>query len=669
MTSRCAGSVSCLMATIAAIVLAARPAGGAPEGPAARPAPASYASHPPMRALPVASSRAASSGRIRHVDATSGSDTGDGSAKRPWKTIGAALGRLTAGDTLYVHAGTYFESVVVKLRGTEPAPITIRAAPGELVIVDAGPREFVTSPRTAWEPAPGGAPGEFRSVRAFPDVRKASDAGRGVWVVGNFADSMVPLHGYRFVEDLRSDNPYWTVPVNVEAGPGLYLGPGVWFDWQTHRVHVRLAHTTLASQPGNYTGQTDPRALPLVIGMDRSALVLDHAANVRIWDLVLRGSATRTVDIEHGSGIELDGVTVYGGAPAVYAASTDHLRVVRSALRGTAAPWSSRASMKYRGNSPYLFVAGSSAPQSHDWELAFDEFTDGHDGVVIDSVRRLAFHHNRIDNFNDDGIYLFLPPRAALPEDVRIYENMVSRVYTTLAFAEADAGASVRTPNAIGPGVYVYRNVFDLRDGVYTWIPKEASGTAILSASRMCGDHGSPIWEPLMVYHNTVITAGNVYRDYYAAQLVMGTHATRRRLFNNMFVQLDGNPGLQVPAPGDDLAADGNLLWGIKAGPGMQGDFFAARKARPELAKLGAHDVYGDPKLAHLVDGDAALDVRPMAGGAGIDAGVAVPADWPDSLRAADRGKPDIGALPLGAAMLQVGPAAAPPPAPTAPAR
>jgi 2-oxoglutarate dehydrogenase E2 component (dihydrolipoamide succinyltransferase) len=99
----------------------------------------------------------------------------------------------------------------------------------------------------------------------------------------------------------------------------------------------------------------------------------------------------------------------------------------------------------------------------------------------------------------------------------------------------------------------------------------------------------------------------------------------------------------------------------------MQGDFFAARKARPELAKLGTHDVYGDPKLAHLVEGDAALDVRPMAGGAGIDAGVAVPADWPDSLRAADRGKPDIGALPLGAAMLQVGPAAQAP-APQAPA-
>jgi hypothetical protein len=274
---------------------------------------------------------------------------------------------------------------------------------------------------------------------------------------------------------------------------------------------------------------------------------------------------------------------------------------------------------------------------------------------VIDSVKHLAFHHNRVDNFNDDGIYLSLPPRASVPEDVRIYENLMTRVYTTLSFSEADD----HTPTPIGTGVFVYRNVFDLRDGTYTWIAKDAGGAATVSASRLCGDHGSPTWEPLMFYHNTVIMAGNAVRDYYAAQLVMGTKGTRRRVFDNVFVQVEGNPGLNVPAPGDDLEADGNLLWGLRAGPAFHGDFFAARKARPGSPAFGAHDVFGDPKLAHLVAGDPALDVRPMGGGV-VDAGVKLPAEWPDSLRAADRGPPDIGALPLGAAMLQVGPAAAP---------
>ena len=620
-----------------------------------------FASHPPMRPLPVASDRPPAKGPAYHVDPVKGSAAGDGSRDRPWQTIDAAVKRLKPGDTLYLHGGTYFETVTLAVQGTAQAPITIRSAPGELAIVDGGLREFEDAPKAAWEPAPGGAPGEFRSVHAFPAIAKDSakdgDEDRGVWVLGNFADSMIPLHGYRFAADLRTSNERWTVPGNVTPGNGVYVGPGVWLDWQTHRIHVRLAHTTVPGQPGNYAGETDPRKLALVIGIDRSALAIDKAAFVRVQDLVVRGSATRTLAVTDSNHIELDGVTVYGGSPAMFVAQTDHLRLIRSALRGTAAPWSSRASMKYRGNSPYLFIASSKGAQSHDWELAYDELTDGHDAIVIDSLKTVRFHHNRIDNFNDDGLYLTLPPRASVPEDVQIYENLVTRVFTTLAFAEDKH----RAPNTIGPGVYVYRNVFDLRDGTYEWIPDATAAAAARVQNRMCGDHGSPTWDPVLFYHNTVITAGNAIRDYYAAQLVMGTKGTKRRLFINIFVQLEGTPGLNVPAPGDDLQAGGNLLWGMRSGPGVQGDFFAQRGPRPGPPGFGAGDVFRDPRLVHLVAGDPALDVRPLAGGGGVvDAGVTVPAAWPDPLRAADKGKPDIGALPLGAAMLQVGPAAAP---------
>jgi hypothetical protein len=608
-----------------------------------------------MRPLPAASSRPAATGPVYWVDAASGTAAGDGSKARPWKTIAAGVKRLRAGDTLYLRGGTYFENVKLEATGTAAAPITIRSAPGELAIVDGGLREFVEAPRAAWEPVKSGAAGEFRSVRAFPGIRKDADAGRGVWVLGNFADSMVPLHGYRFGVDLRTSNEAWNVPDNVTPGDGVYVGPGVWFDWQTHRIHARLAHTRVAGQPANYAGETDPRKLALVIGVDRSALAIAGAAHVRIQDVVLRGSATRTLEISGSRHVELDGVTVYGGAPAVWIAATDQLRVVRSVVRGIAAPWSSRASLKYRGISPYLLVADSQGPQSRDWELAYSEFTDGHDGVVIDSVKGLRFHHNRVDNFNDDGLYLTLPPRAAVPEDVRIYENLVTRVYTALAFAE-DLRPEHPAGNAIGPGVYIYRNVFDLRDGTYGWIPKDPGGAATLQASRMCGDHGSPTWEPMFFYHNTVIVAGPVFRDYYGAQMVMGTKGTVRRLFNNVFVQVAGKPGLIVPGAGDDVQADGNLLWGLRIGPGFAGDFFAARKGPPGF---GAHDVWADPRLTRLVDGDPVLDVRPVGGGV-VDAGVKVPAAWPDSLRAADKGPPDIGALPLGAPMLRVGPTAAP---------
>src|SRR5262249_16446002 len=156
--------------------------------------------------------------------------------------------------------------------GTAKAPITIRSAPGELAIIDGGLRELEEAPATSWEPVKDGAPGEFRSVHEFaaPSARstdKDGESGGNLWAGGNFADSMITLHRYRFEADLRADNLYWNVPGNTEAGQGIYLGPGVWFNGETHRIHVRLAHTKLA-QPDNYAGETDPRKLALVIGID-----------------------------------------------------------------------------------------------------------------------------------------------------------------------------------------------------------------------------------------------------------------------------------------------------------------------------------------------------------------------------------------------------------------
>ncbi|HUI48070.1 MAG TPA: DUF1565 domain-containing protein [Acidimicrobiia bacterium] len=621
----------------------------------------------PMRPLPQPSDRPAAPGPAWFVDATHGNDTADGSRRSPWRTVQHALAHAHPGDTIYLHGGVYFERIALAVSGTAAAPITLRSAPGELAIIDGGLREYFDASNTAWEPEPGGARDEYRSTRRYPDLARADEPDRGVWVNGNFADSMVPLHGYKFAVDLRSDNPYWTVE-NTKPGTGVYLGPGVWFDRTSHRIHIRLAHSHVASQgSANYDGETDPRKLALVIGADQPALALRSAKHIRVQDLVLRGSAVHTVDIDGCSDVELDHVTIYGGAPALFVKSTDHFRLLRSTLRGLAAPWSSRASMKYRSNAPYLFVASSRLPQSHDWQIAYDEFSDGHDGMILDSIKTLRFHHNRIDNFNDDGIFLTLPPREAVPEDVEVFENYFTRVYTTLAFAEDKETRRAKTtevePNAIGSGVYVFRNVFDLRQGTYGWIPKDATtdvGPMPLLAGRVCGDHGSPTWEPLYFYFNTVITAGPTWRNYYGALLgVMGTKGTTRRVYDNIFVQIDGEPGLsfQGTTAADDVEVDGNLMWGYRA-PQPQDAFFdrfrTTRAYHASPKTFGVHDLYADPMFLDLDHGD----VRLHDGSPAIDTGVPVPATWPDTLRSRDRGKPDIGALPHRAPMLEVGPAA-----------
>src|SRR5262249_7170433 len=135
------------------------------------------------------------------------------------------------------------------------------------------------------------------STASYPDVR--IDDERGVPIAGNFVDSMVPLHGYRFREDLRATNQYWNLAEKDKPGTGIYLGPGLWFDRDSHRIHARLAPTTLASQgAANYRGETDPRKLALVVAPVRSPLRLEHASHVVLEDLVIRGSAGATIDID-----------------------------------------------------------------------------------------------------------------------------------------------------------------------------------------------------------------------------------------------------------------------------------------------------------------------------------------------------------------------------------
>ena len=61
----------------------------APAGPPA--------SHAPMRPLPVASNRPLAPGPAYYVDPLHGDAAGDGSARKPWKTIGAAVRQLKPG--------------------------------------------------------------------------------------------------------------------------------------------------------------------------------------------------------------------------------------------------------------------------------------------------------------------------------------------------------------------------------------------------------------------------------------------------------------------------------------------------------------------------------------------------------------------------------------------
>ena len=105
---------------------------------------------------------------VLHV-ATSGSDTGDGSADRPYRTINRAAELAQPGDSVVVHAGEYREWVRPRRGGlSDTRRITYEAAVGEHVVIKGSERitGWVSESGTVWRVSVDNALfGEFNPYR------------------------------------------------------------------------------------------------------------------------------------------------------------------------------------------------------------------------------------------------------------------------------------------------------------------------------------------------------------------------------------------------------------------------------------------------------------------------------------------------------------------------
>jgi hypothetical protein len=665
---------------------------------------AEFKSHPPLRPLAGVSARAKTEGPARFVDPKKGDDGAEGSEAKPWKTINHAMTQLVAGETLYLRGGSYYENVYCAVAGTPEKPITIRSYPGELATIDGGLAEFQTDPAAAWEPVADGVPGEYRSTAVHRNIRD---------VVGLLGDSNVGLQTYWYRRDLQAENELWVNDPEQFIKP-MYCGPGLWYDKQTGRVHVRLAHTklqvpeTAPEQIVQYQGETDARKLPLVVApLDSIPLTVSQAMHVKFEGLVFRGGGYITVKMLFGVDVTFDRCNIYCGTYGIWSKSTGPLKMVNCGVYGMIAPWMWRSENVLYAYSPTVAppfidqnvaseIQGSTKPQpvrparhiarlpthavlvteggyefetfyyphNHHWDVYRCEFTDGHDGVYA-SGREIRFHHNLIDNIQDDGIYIS-SPTPYFSDNVFVYQNLVRR-------AVCGFGGHARG----GPGgtLYCYRNVIDMRHPLRFGRP---------SPEKPAGDMptGHAAWlvhnpdhiihmENIHFYHNTTISPmGHVFGAY-TSGMPFGFHAdSKRRVFNNLCVYFGGAKQYPVPwgykRDTGDIALDGNLHW--HSDPAVKvpeaAAYFKTSREHPlsELNKshypdgFDAHSVVGDPKFESFsTDRLKGLDLRLKPESPAIGAGVAIPAEWPDPLRGDSATKPDIGAIPAGGEPLRVG--------------
>jgi hypothetical protein len=586
--------------------------------------------------------------------------------------------QLKAGDTLLLRGGVYREQIYCAVAGKPDAPITIRAYPGERVMIDGGFAEFFDEPAKAWEPAPGGSSDEYRSIKTYKNIRD---------VVGLFGDSHVALQTYWHLADLRAKNELWADdPEKKEMVLPVYCGPGLWYDRDKGHIHCRLAHTNLKT-PGiaNYRGETDPRKLSLVIAPFKSTpLFVDMAQHVRFQDLVIRGGGHDCVVLQMGIGVEFDNVTIFAGTYGLRARSTGPFKMINSAIHGMIPPWAWRtenglytytpqaydpflpspkivnARNVCRMNTHALIVTEGSYefevfhyPYNHDWEIAHCEFTDGHDGVYL-SGRSIKFHHNLVDRIQDDAIYLS-SPSPYFNDDIHVYQNLVRDAFMMF-------GCNSRG----GPAgeIYLYRNILDQRQGVpfNRPSPKKPEGDMLRGHGFLT--HGNELlgMESLHFYQNTFVT--ETWSGSYAARTWTNTHArTRRTVLNNVFVYGNRYPDPAGPQE-HDINMDGNLHWcpvsGAKLPEGLLEKVREAKGSKAIRTKYPggweSNSFVGDPRFVSFnLDPSKENDYRIGKESPAIGKGVVLPKELPDPLRPAGGARPDIGAIPAGGEVDAVG--------------
>lgn len=607
-----------------------------------------WLSHRPMRPLPVASSRPIDEGSPAFFLSPSGRDSNDGRSEgRSWATLGRAAEELRPGDTLYVAGGHYWldSRHVFNRSGSRENPVTIRTLPDQLAILDCGYREFFESPESAWEPCPasqGGVEGEYWSTRKYPLSRETRI------VAGNFGDSMIPLFRYASMFDLRSQSELLRPELannNYRDPIGIYCGPGAMWNPDTGRIHIRLSHTHIpdlarvdylnhgSGFDHNYTGETDPRELPLVL--HRNIEIGFRCSHVRVRDLIFQGQKRVEFGVRasHDIGLDVEGVHVYAGPQPFGAVVGGSGRLFGCRFRGYDAPWSNRFSDKNRtSHGQLVHLAGAAL------EVGHCEFTDHHDGVVMtDGNLTVEFHHNLIENMNDDGLYL--NPRHPT-RMVRIWQNILAGAVSYLPFA--GGGQGVLSPEEVG--CYIYRNLFDLRRRTYGGPPRASGGGAGFRSGLLTNEHSNSVRPNLFFYHNDILLADGANQDWLLARMGDDYMEAAFRVYNNILVQVVGRPRQNVrPIPSGTFDSRKNLLWGMRDG----------------VAKTRPSEIYGDPRFVQLTaDWRDGADLHLRAGSPAIDAGFEIPPEWPDPLRSLDAGSPDVGAVPFGVSGNVFGPEA-----------
>jgi hypothetical protein len=540
----------------------------------------------------------------------SGNDSNPGTEiGQPFLTINHAVKALHEGDTLYLRHGMYLEQVNI----TNKKNIVIRSYPGEHACIDGSLKDFRVMNNDQWELAslsdPKAHPEEYISKQTFLNTPN-NPVNRGAFLDTHPYTRLIT---YMNINDLRSDNETFE-QISLDAnddlrnGPALiveecghhpspdctyvlgdkrykpatyrypwvYMGPGLWFDRQAHRVHARFSHTH-NNVPGlvDYTGETDPNMVRLAVSSKLiKALSVSKCENVRLENLSIRFGGDETMSLSNCKNVVFDHVIFRAARTGVNLAGNAAGPVTGTVFQhcefdGGLPSWYFRTDRKVR----YFFVENGQVIENRlgggtmdlllfgnltnaGTEIHHCEFHDAHDVYLHGTCIR--FHHNWIYNLNDEALFLDDgTPQQTQSYVMEIYQNVITKTQSALSFAGNNSKGHW----------YIYRNLIDLRTPTGGFRPRRPGDTDIWrfgQAFKISSNDGDRD-----VFQNTFLVFDQqeqaAYLHYRDTQLT-GNHT--RRTFNNIFIAVNPNPDSDraitfIPSSSLHDATDGNDYYRI----------------------------------------------------------------------------------------------------------
>jgi hypothetical protein len=534
---------------------------------------------------------------IEYFVSPSGSDKNLGTTlELPFLSIAKGLRKLKPGDFLTIRQGAYVASsplIIGAMPGTKEKPIVIRAYKDEQVSIDGilPTRNFHKLNSGEWVRAQEIDP----NAHADEYVSKVKFALGDPVNQGSFIDAQPytrlityhrledlratsetfdrllpgdPREGPEVMEDCASSNTDCVPDPNDSDGklyqlagyrhPWVYMGPGIYFNDKSGRIHIRLSHThNNISGLTDYTGETDPNKVRLAIAnQGMNTLQVQNSSYIYFQNLSLRFGGNDTLHLTGVQGLVFDHVRILAARFGVRMGDTNiNTKFSNCEINGGLPSWYFRSDRK----NSYHFSDGNTAPvnglgggtsvalllgSNGDVGTTIDhcEFLNAHDMYLIGT--NLVFHHNLVHNLNDEGMFL----DGGLTANVKIYQNVITNVLNAISFAgecpdnQPNGDKCVKT---IGGSRYIYRNLIDLRGPTAGIRPRCSVSTKTCDKNDVWR-FGNPTKSnhpdgPYDLFQNTFLVykqIGQASFLHYANtnRLDLGFANYRRRSLNNIFV-------------------------------------------------------------------------------------------------------------------------------------